>query len=109
MEKSIENQAYDKFIADYRKYYKMQSRPRYLCDLMIAAMYWKTKNIKMTLGSIDGKNKWAAYPILQVCKAIIHAGEFDIMEIMNGKIEIPEISDSNIQGVKPGFENDKPF
>jgi hypothetical protein len=109
MEKSIEEQAYEKFISDYNKYGKLQSCPKYLNDIMRAAMGWKTKNIKISMGSTDGGSQWRAYPILHVCKTLIYSGEFDIMEIMNGEIETPQISESNLPGEQPGFESDKPF
>lgn len=109
MEKIIEEQACEKFIYDYQKYWKMQTRPKYLGDIMKAAMEWKLKNLKVQLGGAGAGDKWRAYPLLHVCKTLIYSGEFDITEIMNGNIEVPQISESNITGNQPGFEKDQPF
>jgi len=109
MEKTIEEQACEKFFSDYKKYWKMQTRPKYLCDIMKAAMEWKLKNLKVQLGGAGAGDQWRAYPLLHVCKSIIYSGEFDIMEIMEGEIETYRISESNLPGIQPGFESDKQF
>jgi len=109
MEKTIEEQACEKFFSDYKKYWKMQTRPKYLSDIMMAAIQWKSKNLKLQLASTEAGDKWRAYPLLHVCKTLIYSGEFDIMEIMEGEIETYQISESNIPGIQPGFESDKQF